>query len=209
MEIFYLKKDEILNKIDKKSLDAFSDGHSYLSEEKRFEHLLGLFLVKFIIKHIYGFSDVEIIHQHNKPVFKSVKVNFNITHSKNIVLAVFNKAPIGVDLEFMKEGRDFGKIMKRYSVEEEEKLTKESFYRFWTSHEANFKLNTSAKSTFSTIIDNEYMLTCASSDILVTNLKVKELTLGENLVSADLQKEFETPSGIHIRTHSLLGVDKA
>jgi len=203
MEIFYLKKDEILNKIYKESLENFSDGKSYLSDDKRLEHLLGLFLVKFIIKHVYGFSDVEIVHQQNKPMFKSVKVNFNITHSNNIVLAAFNKAPVGVDIEFMKDGRDFEKIMKRYSVEEKEKLTKDKFYRFWTAHEAKFKLNASAKSTFSMIIDNEYMLTCASSEFILTNFKIKELILNSDLVSTDLQKEFETPAGIHIKAHNL------
>ena len=60
MEIFYLKKSEFLKSVNKASLENFSDGREYSSEEKYFEHLCGLFLVKFIAKHFYEINDVEI-----------------------------------------------------------------------------------------------------------------------------------------------------
>jgi len=196
MEIFYLKKDEFLKNIDKESLKNFSDGRSYLSTDKHVEHLLGLFLVKFSAKHIYGLQNTDIIFHGKKPVFKSGKINFSISHSNNIVLAAFNNAPIGVDTEFMKE-RDFKKLLKRYK-QPVEGAKLEDFYRFWTTGEAKFKLNNEVKSTFSAIIEENYMCACASSDIMVTNFRVKKLIITNEQIPADLTGEFDTPKRIKI-----------
>lgn len=50
MEIFYLKKSEFLQNVDLKELDLLDDGRKFLMDDKKYEHLMGLFLVKFIGK---------------------------------------------------------------------------------------------------------------------------------------------------------------
>ena len=65
MDIFYLKKSEFLPNIDPNSLKKFSDGRIFKSKDKEEEHLLGIFLTKFIniktdinafYKSSYGFT---------------------------------------------------------------------------------------------------------------------------------------------------------
>ena len=72
--------------------------------------------------------------------------------------------------------RDYKKIMKRYDCMDEN-ITKEGFYRFWTLHEAEIKLNSMVKSSYSAILEDEYMLTCVCDDILVTNVGMREITV--------------------------------
>lgn len=175
MEIYYLKKDEFLKSINREELEKFSDGRKYLSEEKYLEHLCGLYLTKYVAKYYYDVKNPEIEYQNGKPFFKSKEICFSISHSNNIVLAAFNNRNIGVDVEFMRP-RDYQKIMKRYDCMDEN-ITKEGFYRFWTLHEAEIKLNSMVKSSYSAILEDEYMLTCVCDDILVTNVGMREITV--------------------------------
>ena len=41
MKVFYLKKDDILEKVGLEELEKYSDGKSYSLEEKYIEHLEG------------------------------------------------------------------------------------------------------------------------------------------------------------------------
>lgn len=175
MEIYYLKKDEFLKSINREELEKFSDGRKYVSDEKYLEHLCGIYLIKYVAKHFYDVKNSEIEYQNRKPFFKSKEICFSISHSNNIVLAAFNNRNIGVDVEFM-HPRDYKRIMKRYDCMDEN-ITKEGFYRFWTLHEAEIKLNSMVKSSYSAILEDEYMLTCVCDDILVTNVGMREITV--------------------------------
>lgn len=175
MEIYYLKKDEFLKSINREELEKFSDGRKYLSEEKYLEHLCGIFLTKYAAKHYYDVKNPEIEYQNRKPFFKSKEICFSISHSNNIVLAAFNNRNIGVDVEFMRP-RDYQKIMKRYDCMDEN-ITKEGFYRFWTLHEAEIKLGSKMKSSYSAMLEDAYMITCVSDDVLVINADIKEITV--------------------------------
>ncbi len=175
MEIYYLKKDEFFKSINREELEKFSDGRKYVSDEKYLEHLCGIYLIKYVAKRFYDVKNTEIEYQNRKPFFKSKEICFSISHSNNIVLAAFNNRNIGVDVEFMRP-RDYKKIMKRYDCMDEN-ITKEGFYRFWTLHEAEIKLNSMVKSSYSAILEDEYMLTCVCDDILVTNVGMREITV--------------------------------
>lgn len=175
MEIYYLKKDEFLKSINREELEKFSDGRKYASEEKYLEHLCGLYLTKYVAKHYYDVKNPEIEYQNGKPFFKSREICFSISHSNNIVLAAFNNRNIGVDVEFMRP-RDYQKIMKRYDCMDEN-ITKEGFYRFWTLHEAEIKLGSKVKSSYSAMLEDAYMITCVSDDVLVINADIKEITV--------------------------------
>lgn len=195
MELYYINKKEFLEYIDKLSLDNFWDGREYACKEKYEEHILGLFLTKFIAKHIYGVKNLNIEYVKNKPKFMNGGISFSISHSKNIVLVAFNNANIGVDIEFMQE-RDYKKIMQRYK-QDTENPTKEDFYRFWTLHEAEIKLGKQIRSLYSTFLEKEYMISCVSSDVLVTNLLIKKLIcIGGNNIN--LLEEFQHPKNLKV-----------
>ena len=194
MDIFYLKKSEFLENIDYKTLKTFSDNREFKSKEKEEEHLLGLFLTKFIAKHIYDIQNTEIEIINKKPVFKNAKLYFSISHSKDIVLVVFNNSNIGADIEYMENGKNFKLIMNRYGIKTSNPTAKE-FYRFWTGHEAEIKLgNRNIKSLFSEILEDNYMLTCVSDNIFVSNFQIKKLNI--NVKNIDLTKEMDFPQSI-------------
>ena len=114
MEIYYLKKSEFFKSINRESLEYFSDNRKYTSDEKYLEHLSGLFLTKFIAKHFYELSDLEIVRENNKPFFKNGGMFFSISHSKDIVLVAFNNKNVGADVEYISENKNFKAIMERY-----------------------------------------------------------------------------------------------
>lgn len=196
MEIFYLKKDEFLNSINVESLKKFSDGRTYLCKDKHLEHLCGLFLTKFVAKHIYGLSSTDIILKGQKPIFSTGGIHFSISHSNNIILVAFNNSEIGADVEYMRP-RNFEKIMKRCN-KNVKNPAREEFYKFWTVKEAEIKLGKEYSSLFSTILNEDYIVTCVSSNILITNFKIKELTLKKDVENLDLSKEFTNPQVISI-----------
>lgn len=197
MEIFYLKKSEILKSVDKISLESFSDGREYSSVEKYLEHLLGLFLTKFIAKHFYGINDLEIEIRNNKPFFKNNDLFFSVSHSKDVVLVAFNNKNIGADVEYIFERKNFKAIMERLG-EKVENPTCEEFYRFWTLYEAKVKLNEDIKSLYVTKLEKDYMLSCVSADVLVSDFCVKKLICDRDVV--DLVKEFECPKNCKLIT---------
>lgn len=196
MEIFYLKKEEFLNAIDKKTLDSFWDGREYSCEDKYNEHVLGLFLTKFVAKHIYGLRDLNIEMRGKKPFFISGSRYFSISHSNDIVLVAFNNANIGADVEYMCQ-RNYKGIMNRYGKTTDNPTRKE-FYRFWTVHEAEIKLGDEVRSLFSTFFEQDYIVSCVSSSVLVTNFSIKKLILTNNEMNINLLKEFEHPKNIKI-----------
>ena len=90
MDIFYIRKNEFLSSVDKAALEKFSDGREYNSQDKKLEHLCGLFLTKFIAKNIYDVNNLEIEICNRKPFFVSREIFFSISHSKDIILVAFN-----------------------------------------------------------------------------------------------------------------------
>ena len=76
MDIFYLKKSEFLPNIDPNSLKKFSDGRIFKSKDKEEEHLLGIFLTKFIAKYIYDIKNPEIIIKKFHSVWTSFGASF-------------------------------------------------------------------------------------------------------------------------------------
>lgn len=165
MKIFYLKKDKILKKLSLQELESFSDGRSYSNKDKYIEHLLGLYLLKTVLSKFYAINDISIIYDGKKPMLESGEIKFSLSHSGNIVLAVFCRHNVGVDIENMTE-RDFQKFAKRYNMPP----TKDDFYRFWTNYEAEIKLGNPPKWSYSSVLENNYMLSVVS-DVEITSDK--------------------------------------
>jgi len=93
--------------------------------------------------------DLEFaIGQFGKPSLKHHDIEFNVSHSGDVVLvAIGGQLPLGVDVEVEKQHRDFLRLANRFfapgeverlkSVSESERTA--AFYRCWTRKEAYLK----------------------------------------------------------------------
>lgn len=143
-------------------------------EHKKLQSEVGRFIVKYVAKNYYGIENDEIIVQNGKPKFKHSTLNFNISHSENIVVCAFDDFPLGIDAEYMKE-RNFKDISKYLKVDFTDK---KSFYRYWTQYEAKIKLQAEVKQILSFEITKDYMFCLFSSNPdsgIKTRLKIYEL----------------------------------
>ena len=170
IKIYYSKKDDILTKITRQELENYSDGRNYYNDSKYIEHLIGIYMVRTLASKYYSIEDTDIIYEKNKPKFKTENINFSISHSHNIVAVGFCKYNIGIDVEKMKD-RDFSRLAKRYNINPEKK----EFYEFWTKYEAEIKLGKISQWSYTSLIEDEYMLSCVSD--YNKNYKVNILNL--------------------------------
>jgi len=175
MKIYYIKKDKFLKTIDRKELEKFSDGRIYKSESKYLEHLIGLYLAKTVAQKYYGIKDTTIILKNKKPVFKNGEICFSISHSRNLAVVAFSQNNIGADVEYMAQ-RDFKSLLERYDIHIENP-TKYDFYKFWTKYESGIKLGTESKSDYSTIIEDNYALSCSCETPLTSDFELIEISL--------------------------------
>lgn len=181
LNIFFIRKDDILKKADKNSLYSFLEDKKFGSQKRKDEFCLGRFLVKYVLKQIYKQNDTEIIVENKKPKTKDNVVKFSISHSKDIVLAAFYGGEIGADIEFMKD-RDFDRLFAYYNLPPKNKTCedkKKFFYRFWTQYEAQIKLQQPVQSGIILKFFKDYMLSvcssCSGADMR-SKLKIYELT---------------------------------
>lgn len=154
MKVFFLKKEEFLP-YDKR----FLFGNSFKSEKRNVEFALSRFLLDYVLKNVYHIENYEIETVNNKPKLKNNSLNFNISHSKEIILTGFSNSEIGVDIEFIKE-KNLEKFSKYFN---KEFSTLNDFYDFWTKYEAEIKLQDKVKCFKSLILEKNYYLTLAST----------------------------------------------
>ena len=155
MKVFFLKKEEFLP-YDKR----FLFGNSFKSEKRNVEFALSRFLLDYVLKNVYHIENYEIETVNNKPKLKNNSLNFNISHSKEIILTGFSNSKIGVDIEFIKE-KNLEKFSKYFN---EEFSTLNDFYDFWTKYEAEIKLQDKVECFKSLILEKNYYLTLASNE---------------------------------------------
>ena len=140
MKIFYIDIEKAKKIIGKKKLCQYADIE--LKTEKRFyEYTLGRYLIKNVAKKNYNIDDEIIINKNGKPEFKNGEIYFSLSHSKNFIVACFDKNPCGIDIEFMKK-RNLKELSEYYRQNFE---TIEDFYNVWTMNEAEYKLGQKAK----------------------------------------------------------------
>ncbi len=160
MKIFYID----IEKFKKTHSDDFLKSYCDIktNNEKRFlEYSTGRFLVKSIAKEFYNISDPKIILNGNgKPEFKDADLHFNISHSKNIVIACFDNAHCAIDIEFIKN-RDLNKLSKFFKKDFK---TQKDFYKFWTYKEAEYKLGKKIQHYYCQEFLCDYYLTVASEN---------------------------------------------
>jgi hypothetical protein len=198
VDVYFLRKNEFLDKINLKSLEKFSDGRKYSSQDKYFEHLCGLFLVKFIAKTVYNLKNIDIEIVDKKPYFKSREKFFSISHSKNIVLVAFSDENIGVDVEYL-ESRDYKPILDRYNLDIKNP-TLEDFYKFWTTYESKIKLHSKEKYSQTLKMGQKYVLSCLSEKANDKISGIKQISVKVELL--DLEKVYDFPSDIELISYN-------
>lgn len=173
MEIFYLDINNFPQAAIDRIIESYPSGSSL--KKRQVEFALGRFLVFLAGKNFYNISNPEIVIKNKKPHFSSGEINFSLSHSKNIVLAAFDKKPLGADIEFMRS-RNFVKLFEYYNLFPQKKDA-DTFYRFWTEYEAEIKLQQKPKSYLSVKPFKDFMLSLASSESfdIKSMLKIYEL----------------------------------
>lgn len=172
MDIFYINIKEFKQKHDKDFLSKYCD-KEFKNEKRFYEYSIGRYLVKNVAKKFYNISDCEIITNENgKPFFKNSDLHFSISHSKDYLVACFDKNICGIDIEFIKE-RNLKYFEKYYNRSFK---NCNEFYRFWTQKEASYKLSGEVKGFYTTIFNNDYYLTVTSST-KTDNIKITEFRI--------------------------------
>ena len=171
MKIFYVNIKEFLNKYKKNILSDFADKTDFKSEKRYLEYCIGRLLVKTVGKKIYNIKNSSIIIENSKPKFENNDLEFNITHSNEYVMAIFDDKPCAIDLELIRD-IDINAMSKRYNRNFANKI---DFYKFWTLKEAEIKLQTHTMYNYTNIFMDKYMFTISSispfsNDIKFTNL---------------------------------------
>lgn len=107
----------------------------------------------------------------NKPYLSNTEVQFNLSHSGEIVVLAISNKPIGIDIEHIKPVMDMAGVMQVcFNEQEIESINSSSnpqfrFYEFWTRKEAILK---------------------ATGEGIATNLLGLTVIEGENTFESDL-----------------------
>lgn len=157
MDIFVIKITNA-DTIDKDLLKQFQKKE--ISNPKTWNsHCFSYLMLDKILKEVYKIEDRVIIFENKKPLLKSRKKHFSISHSKDFIAIAFSDFNCGIDIEKIKS-RDFEKISKRKNFKAH---TIEEFYQEWTKFEAEYKLNSKVFSSKNFQIEN-YSLTAVSEN---------------------------------------------
>ena len=91
-------------------------------------------LMEKFIADTYGFSVDEItIGENGKPCVD--KINYNISHSGNIVICAVSEQAVGCDVELVRDIKQ--NVAEKYFSEQEKKM---DFFRVWTAKESYLKM---------------------------------------------------------------------
>lgn len=133
------------------------------------QHNAGRYIVEYAAKQIYKIENPELEIINKKPFFKFSNIKFSISHSDNMVAVCFSQNNVGFDIQKIIQ-KDYSAIAKRMNFKLKEDSLNE-FYTCWTTYEAKYKLQEDAKSVYSQVFKDEYIISVASSE--TTDIKEK------------------------------------
>lgn len=112
----------------------------FQNEEDRQRKLLGKQLVSFYTG--LNWKDIRCTEA-GKPRSIHKRIEFNLSHSEDLVVAAFSQNEIGIDIEYIKD-IDYSDIIKQFHPLEQEYIrihpqALSAFYRIWTRKEAYLK----------------------------------------------------------------------
>ena len=172
IHIFKIEADEYYNSIQFNYQDILSD--SELTKANRFltkkdkesfisrRHSLRSILSKFISAQPAGFQ----FHQsgNKKPAIEGVE--FNSTHSENLILIALSSSTIGIDIECVNPDFDFKTLVPACFSKEERVFigSPSAFYTLWTRKEAILK------ATGEGLIEKMQDINCLKNDVIRNNV---------------------------------------
>ena len=156
----YEKYYFLLSEQKKKRVDAYK-----FKRDKRLSVCGEMLAKKMIAKHCSEVPEnAEILTDSNgKPYVRIPGIEFNISHSGDMVACALSDMPIGVDIEKMREIDD--KLIEFVCTDDEKKYVFENdetkqkrFFEIWTAKEAFFKCDGSGISDLKSInvLDDEF-----------------------------------------------------
>lgn len=183
VKIFYLRTENFLPLLDNmpdKEYIKYSEGRIFKTEKRREQFCLGRYLLKQVLEQIYGIISPKIETLDRKPFVADCAVKFNLSHSKNIIMAAFSDIELGLDIEYMK-GRDFESILN-YLKRTEKNTDIDTFYRFWTKYEAGIKLKKEIGHCYSTKLGKDFMFSVCTESKKPFLPELTELFCADNAV---------------------------
>jgi 4'-phosphopantetheinyl transferase len=138
LDITNLELEQYLKKLPNNFLVQVN---KYKEENQRKRSFFSWYLLylKFLERKINAFNLKVEFNENGKPLIEGI--NFNISHSHNLVAVAISSHEVGIDLELI-EDKDNSKIAKKIMNEEEYQKylkNKEYFYKVWTKKEAYLK----------------------------------------------------------------------
>jgi len=178
-----------LNLVSEKKREEIS---KFWFKEDRWRKLISALLLRYVVIKYLGIKDCCILlNKYGKPSLKNYPdFHFNISHSGNWVVIAIGDSSIGIDIEVIKQFRDFMEIGKNYFSKMEYDVLINShsskkldlFYEIWTKKESLIKaegkgLSISLKSfsvpldTVSTLSYNDNIWNFYTPDFIDLNYK--------------------------------------
>ncbi len=171
-EVEYKKWYSLMSDSKKKRVDRFR----FKDDKKR--TVVGEMLARKAITEWCSIAVEDIIFditEHGKPFVKGLTVEFNISHSEDIVVCAINDKPIGVDIEKIRPidlsiakrictDEELNYIFNHTPTESDFSYTEDvalltRFFEIWTAKEAISKfLGKGLSFNWSSIIQTEYLL---------------------------------------------------
>ena len=118
----------------------------YLHEKNKQRFILSRAMLRSIVSKYTGAKPAEVVFSttgNKKPCVAGSDLQFNVSHSGDMVLIAIADIPIGIDVERVDDHFDFSEVLPVCFCREEsdmvERHGKEYFYRYWTRKEALVK----------------------------------------------------------------------
>ncbi len=131
-------------------------------------------------------SHIKILeHENGKPYLQyHTKLNFNISHTKNLVLIAFSEFQVGVDVEQEERSSDMVQILEHFFSKKElesflqqpESIKSRAFYTGWTRKEAILKATGEG---LSALKNNEVSFDPDASKPIISDSSTHEIFLAD------------------------------
>jgi len=140
---FDLIRDTYIDVLDDQEINKAS---RFLRTKDAERYIVTRYVLRSILAHFIPIPPAQI--QFHFSAYKKPKVDgieFNISHSENLVVIAISSDPIGIDIEFINQNFDYNPLMKTiFNDEESDVINKNAdrllwFYILWTRKEALLK----------------------------------------------------------------------
>ncbi|WP_316736906.1 4'-phosphopantetheinyl transferase family protein [Pedobacter aquatilis] len=157
----------------------------YLHNNDKERYITSKYFLRLILAQFTEIAPTDLefsFHNNKKPKLNGIE--FNVSHSGNLILITISSKPIGVDIESINRAFDFESLLEICFHPEEIKYLSnnnlDTFYTFWTRKEALLK------ATGEGLIDNlESIDTTKKSDLRKNyNYYWKTFSLEENYIAS-------------------------